>query len=270
LWMPAESSVGDLRTSGIDCVLRAYVDESYDSKTMCVGGWLCHEASWKLIEPKVGQRIEYERRRSIRRGELPISRYHATDCANLKKEFSERNGWDIPRQIQLTKRLIDILASVSPRPVGIAVGLTLDDLRAARPDLNEEMTKWVAYFLCMCECFLNLGEVLDAASPTERVTVIHEHSPHFNSAALAAYNQMFESKKFPYARYFVSIMPGRWQDFPALQPADLLAYEGFKLTAARKRGRDDLRKSLQAVIGHGIDIRAGFYKSHGLKELTGG
>ena len=80
---------------------------------------------------------------------------------------------------------------------------------------------------------------------------------------------MYESKKFPYAHYFVSVAPGRWQDFPALQPADLIAFEGFKLTAAHKSGKDDLRKSLQKVIGHGIVVPAGFYKKHGLKELAG-
>ena len=36
---------------------------------------------------------------------MPISRYHATDCANLKKEFDKKNGWDIKKQINLTKRL---------------------------------------------------------------------------------------------------------------------------------------------------------------------
>ena len=110
---------------------------------------------------------------------------------------------------------------------------------------------------------------MDEAFPTERVTVIHESS-EFDMAPLAAFQQMYQSKKFPYAHYFVSVAPGRSQDFPALQPADRIAFEGFKLTAAHKSGKDDLRKSLQKVIGHGIVIRAGFYRKHGLKELSGG
>jgi hypothetical protein len=248
-------------------VLRAYFDESYDNRTMCVGGWLCTEDAWAAIEPKWLQRIEHERRMSIKGGHEPILRYHATDCANLKRQYKT---WTIERQIQLTKKLIGILGGARPLPVGVAVGLSMEELMGARPDLDEKQIKWAAYFLCMCECFHNIGEAMDELFPSERVSVIHDGSSDFDTAALGAYQQMHESRRFPYAHYFFGIAPGKWQDFVALQPADLIAYEGFKLTAARKRGQDDLRKSLQNVLGHRIVVRAGFYREHGLKELSGG
>jgi hypothetical protein len=67
-----------LKFSKMYCIMRAFLDESYDSHTMAVGGWLAHEDAWTLIETKWSQRIEFERQRSIRRGEVPISRRHAS------------------------------------------------------------------------------------------------------------------------------------------------------------------------------------------------
>lgn len=56
----------ELKLSGVYCVLTAYLDESYDNGTMCVGGWLCHEDTWKQIEPRWIQRIGYESRMSVK------------------------------------------------------------------------------------------------------------------------------------------------------------------------------------------------------------
>lgn len=92
----------------------------------------------------------------------------------------------------------------------------------------------------------------------DKVSVIYEHSLELGSAALKVYDDMKEGK-LPYRHHFVTVAPGDWQTFPALQPADLLAYEGFKLIAAHKRGTDDLRKSLESVIGHGVEIRAEYF-----------
>jgi hypothetical protein len=251
-------------------VLRVYLDESYDNSVMCIGGWLCTEEGWKRLEGKWLERIAYECRISEKHGHPPISRYHATDCANLKREFAESKGWTIPRQIRLVKSLIKILGTTPQKPIGIAVGLSLKELKIARADLSNEQLKAVAYFLCMCECFYNIGNAMDECFLSERVMVFHDSSDKYNKWAVEAYTQMFTSNKFRhYARYFVGNSPASWKDHPALQPADLIAYEGLKLTAARKRGSDDLRKSLQGIIGHGIGIRAGFYKPDGLPELAG-
>jgi hypothetical protein len=265
---PYHVSLRDLKFSRIYCVLNAYIDESYDSHTMAVGGWLAHEDTWPEIETKWLQRVAHENRMSKKRGFKPISRYHATDCGNLKREFSTENGWDVPRQIHFTKKLIDVLGAVHPRPVGIAVGLSIRKLKTERPDLEALDIKKQAYFLCMCECLANIGEAMDGMFPTEKVSVVHERSNDFDHAALSAFNDMFASVRFPYVHYFTTIAPGGWEDFPALQPADLIAYEGFKLTASRKRGQNDLRKSLQAVIGHNIVIRAGFFKDAGLNTIS--
>jgi len=251
-------SLKDLKFSRFYCVLKAYFDESYDPSTMCVGGWLCLEDAWTPIEAKWLARIEHERRIAVKHGHKPIRRYHATDCGNLKKEFSAKQGWTIDRQIRLTKKLISIIGEAKPQPIGIVIGMSLKELALVRPDFTDTELKWWAYYFCMRECLDNVGKVMQHQAPHDKVSAIYEDSTELGSAALKVFHDMKEGK-LPYAHQFVTVAPGSWQDFPALQPSDFIAYEGFKYTSARKRGEDNLRKSLENVIGHGVIIRAGIF-----------
>jgi len=256
---PRHVSLNDLKLSRVYCVLKAYFDESYDGSTMCVGGWLCTEDGWKLIEDKWLARIAHENRMSVKKGHPPITRYHATYCANLKKEFSATNGWSVERQIQLTKKLIGIVGNADPQPIGIVIGLSLNELRLVRPDFTDKELKWWAYRFCMGDCLNNIGKAVHEWFTHDTVTVIHDgDGGDLDVAALEAYQDVKRSRR-SYAHQFVAMTPGEWRNYPALQPADMLAYEGFKFTAARKRGSQTLRKSLEGFIGHDVIIRAGYF-----------
>jgi hypothetical protein len=255
---PYHVSLTELKLSRVYCVLKAYFDESYDNSTMCVGGWLCLEDGWKQIEDKWLARIEHERRIAIKHGHEPISRYHATDCGNLKKEFSEENGWNIPRQIRFTKKLTDVIGTAKVKPEGFVFGMSINELKLARPDFTDKELKWWAYYFCFRECLDRVGKEMQEWFTHEKVSVIYEGSTDLSSAGLKVFQEM-KDNQLPFAHHFKTVAPGYWADFTALQPADLIAYEGFKLSATYKRGSDHLRKSLEALIGHGVQIRAGIY-----------
>ncbi len=138
--------------------------------------------------------------------------------------------------------------------------MSLKELALVRPDFTETELKWWAYRFCMGECLDNIGAAVHEWFSHDTVTVIHEASDELNSAALKAYEDMKKSKRH-YRHQFVAVTPGSWLNFPALQPADLLAYEGFKFTAARKSRENSihLRRSLEGVIGHGVIIRTGVF-----------
>ncbi len=114
-------------------MLTAYMDESYNHRTMCVGGWLFHEDGWPLIESQWSARIAYENRISRKKGLKQLSRYHASDCASCLNEFE---GWSVPRQILLTKKIIEIFAK--HRPAAFVFGATKRELIQAFPDVNDE------------------------------------------------------------------------------------------------------------------------------------
>jgi len=91
-----------------------YIDESYNDHVFCVGGFLAHPGTWGEITTAWQDRIAYENRKSAVKGFPPLTRYHATDCANLKQEFDEKKGWNIDRQIRLAKRLCKIIGDAGP------------------------------------------------------------------------------------------------------------------------------------------------------------
>src|ERR1035441_8588036 len=181
---PRRVFLRDLKFSRVYCVLKAYLDESYDTSTMCVGGWICDEDSWKRIEGKWLARIEYERRLEIKQGHKPIQRYHATDCANLKREFAPKNGWTIERQIGLTKKLIGIVGEADPQPVGIAIGMSLKELKAVRPDFTDQELKWHSYSFCVSECLANIGNIMREQFMHDKVSVVYEDTKELGEAAL--------------------------------------------------------------------------------------
>ena len=41
-------------------ILKDYIDESYNNRTFCIGGWLASEPRWSMIEESWRERFEYE------------------------------------------------------------------------------------------------------------------------------------------------------------------------------------------------------------------
>lgn len=265
--MPFLSKSGGNAAAGM---LTAYMDESFNQRTMCVGGWLCHEQLWRRLENQWSKRVALENRRSARMGLPPISRYHASDLANLQGEYREKNGWTIERQIQFAKKLIDIIGRF--KPVAITCGLWFKDLISASPEWDrdhpQDKWEWAAYRLCMMTC---LKLVLDTIhrSPQlagEKVAVVYEHGK-FNSAGQSAFDSTKDSPKFPNRDDLLTMAPMDWQNCALLQPADLIAYEGFKLVDRRPESVREFRKSLQRIIGTRLTVRAHLIRREGLVQM---
>jgi hypothetical protein len=249
------------------------MDESYkNGRVMCVGGWLCEKETWKDIESKWAAIIQYERRMSERKGLPPISRYHATDCASLRRAFDRSKGWDEDRQIRFVKKLIDIIGQI--RPIGIAVGCSLDDTRKVFGS-HQEAEAW-AYRICMMWCMDLIGELIDENWSGEKVDFFHEQSDRFNSVAQSAFKAMTANDS-PHRKYFSSMTAVRWQDHIATQPADMLAFEAFKVInldiASGEHLGDEptdtekMRKSLQSIIGKRVPLRVRYYTERIFREV---
>jgi len=232
-------------------MLTAYMDESYNHRTMCVGGWLCHEDIWPFLEDAWEVRIAYENRISSKNGLKQLSRYKAADCASCVNEFE---GWSVPRQIRLTKKLIEIIAK--HKPVAFVFGATRKELLHKFPDVDDDNWKHCAYYLCMVMCLAQMCQFIHKQMPWERVTIIHDQGP-FNGTAQLALNSA--RRCVEHSAHIVTVAPMQWQDRVALQPADFIAYEGFKLVEAHKDGRE-FRRSLRRMMGKQVPIKAGYAK----------
>lgn len=243
------------RPSRMFCVmtLSDYIDESYNSRTFCVGGLLAPVSMWSSIEASWKQRLEYENRLSAKKGFPPISRYHATDCANLKREFSDKNGWNIGRQIRLSKRLCQILAENGP--YAIVYGASLTAIQKYLPP-NENPAEEFLYHISTIMHLMLVGQIMKEQFPRDRVTVYYDRSKQFGRIA----REVFDSfMKDPTVKdifgCFATMAPMGWEDCIALQPADFIAYEGMKRVDGSLGGNDNIRKSLRALLGDKMPLR---------------
>jgi hypothetical protein len=250
------------------CMMTGYLDESANNETIVCGGWIATDRQWDKIIPAWRSRIAYENRVSAKHDLPPITRYHANYCANLKKEFK---GWTIKRQIAFAKTLQDIMAARTSatkctkheRPVIFGWGMsTAEFKKEIIPKATDAEVKHVCYTLCAIDCLKGIGQAMEQYYPSERITFIHDRG----DLAVAA-QQAFEAVREKYPQ-FVGLMPGGWEDFIPLQPADMVAYDLFKRISKRYTGVDQVRRSLQRLVAQGTPIIAGHLKPGAMKDIA--
>jgi hypothetical protein len=242
-----------------------YIDESYNSRTLCVGGLLAPASMWKTIETKWRERIDHENRLSVKKGFAPISRYHATDCANLKREFSEANGWSIPRQIRFSKRLCQIL--VGNGPCAIVYGGGTEDVRKHLAP-EQDIPKEYLYYISVYEHLIMAGETMNDRFPDAMVSVYYDRTKQFGKLAQQAFEAfMKDTSAKQISKYFATMAPKGWEDCIALQPADFMAYEGMKRIDSSLHGGDDVRKSLRALLGDNMPLKIEHFTEENFRDL---
>ena len=243
-------------------MLTVYIDESYNQRTFCVAGWLCSDDEWGTVETRWKQRVEHERAVSRKKRQKPISRFKASDCANLGGEF---RGWKQERQIRFTKKLIEIIGQ--SEPIGFAVTAGLGDFISGYPQQENQRLRGCYYF-CMMAAFLDIGDWMARRHPNQKVTVIYDRGNVSEWAAQAAFASMKNDGGYEPRKYFVSAAPMGWEECVPLQSADLLAYEAFRLVDGKLMGNTELRRSLQGIIGHGVQMRVRSYQPDAFRKLA--
>jgi hypothetical protein len=152
--------------------------------------------------------------KSVLGGFPPITRYHATDCAGLKREFSEPNGWDIDRQMKLTKRLCQIIGDESP--IGIVVGGRLSDMNAYRAALQKntgtafspQVAMASLYDLCFCMSLMTIVAVVREQFPGTQVDVKIDQGKNFAGVARTGSDALKQDETVPYLKdCFGTLLP---------------------------------------------------------------
>lgn len=247
-------------------VWHAYLDESYNKHVFCVGGFLAFEAMWQEIAEQWKARLQFENEKSAIAGFPPISRYHASDCANLKSEFSENRGWDIPRQIKLTKRLCSIIGSEGP--AGIVIGGRISDMKrflgAAR-----DCPKKSLYDLSFRMTLLMIVSVIRERFPATKVQVTIDQGKNFEAVARHGFEIMSQDETVPYLRdcFTKELATEESKRCVRLQAADFMAYEAMRQLEKIRSGRDDVRKSLQALIGTDIPLHIAQFTEENFADI---
>ena len=225
-----------------------YLDESYNSQVFCVGGFLAPAGLCDRLSAQWAERLAYENRRSARKGLPPVSRYHATDCANLKREFREENGWNVDRQILLSKRLCEIIRASGLRVV--VIGGLIEDIKPFLPpgDAPRDLLCNLSFRMAL----VDISAIIRERYPGAEVTVFYDEGKEFGNEASRAFSTFKDgSTSKAIAGCFKTAEARDSRGCMPLQAADFIAYEAMKRMDGLRKGRGDLRKALRSL--HGSD-----------------
>jgi hypothetical protein len=240
---------------------RGYIDESYNTHVFTLScllstGKIWSELSraWTLMLNSVNRNLKAQSRRTI-------SRYHAADCSNLKREFAD---WTTDEQKAL---FADILKLFRRHQVDtIALSINLDEFHRVIPEAKTEAQPDFETFLYGMTTKFLIERIADRhcdRNPDIKIALIHDRSA-YDGVMLEAFNQLMADTNFRHKGCFTTFTSTGWEHCVPLQPADLVAYENFK-DAMRKINARDRRISLEMLID--LDAFSGRAQSMGADAI---
>lgn len=246
VWEFARAGLGD--HDGFAIVLKVFLDESgiHDgSPVVTVAAYLGRPRDWR----------EWTKRWNV--AKRPIDVFHASDAQALKGEF---DGWSETRRDDLVKRVLGVTAD-SGLP-GIVIGINLnhfDEALSGEADLRKFFgTPYTACFHWVVQSLMYLQFRTDNR---ERVMFVHENND-FHGDAMESFNYMKDHVN-P-GGVAMSMMFVSKADFPPLQAADILAYEGNR----RMRDPDRPERRPWQVLNPDNRIIASHYGRDNMKDLV--
>jgi hypothetical protein len=235
-------------------VIRAYIDESYNEpRTFALGCVLARGMDWFDLA-KQWQRVLDRKNRDLARAGRPIlSRYHSSDCNNMKGEY---DGWTPTERDQFLDDLISVLNASKARITGNTVNL--QDIENNFPVGRKQSNQNKQGACAVLSALLWKGSAEQAGHLCRdpEISVVYERGP-FNGIINASYEALLDSE-FPERHLFKRFSLDNSAVAP-LQVADLIAYETMKETDRNATGRPRrfyLTKMLEGTAGKGVNIPA--------------
>lgn len=236
-------------------------DESYNKRTLVVGGWMAEERQWHKLK-RQWRRAIVDVNRELPRGQK-ISRYHA---AEMNANDGDYKGWEnrTELKIRFTKNLFRIVGT--DFMTAVAVGIDLKSFIELFP--HDPPNNGTPYVICMSLLMVLIGEAMAKHAPNERLALIHDHGD-WDVHALNAYNRLIDDPKFEHRHRFVSITPLSWRDDTGLQSADMIAYEAMRLIDNQLWTGKDLRRAMQELLKHNHNVYAAWNNREALQKVKG-
>jgi len=200
-------------------VLKTFLDETgiHDAATMvAVGGYVSKPKTWRAWTKDWNVA-----KRKVPPGRRPIKIFHSTDCANFRGEFE---GWVKEERDPYVARLLQVMRD--HELAGVVIGINLSDLAAAMNGHRDLLEMFgTPYTACFQWVISTLVDLATKHGSAERMAFVHEVNG-FKGEAMKAFEYV---KKFRNPRVIQMTMKfGYKADYPPLQAADVLAYEGGK------------------------------------------
>lgn len=179
-------------------VLTGYIDESYNVDVFSLSCLLGRLKQWTGLSSNWKKCLNRWNMKLIAQGRNPLTRYHAKDCSNFKKEFA---GWSVEEQRQLTT---DLLWIFNEHPlVNMSMSINVNDFRSIFPEAQKRgVSDFIGYIYGIVTKTL-LYQIGKDIGGRNRFRLIYDRGPH-GSDMMGAFNRAVTDKSFPHAQCFVS------------------------------------------------------------------
>jgi hypothetical protein len=212
-------------------MLKLFCDESYDPGIYTVAGLIASEQQWE----------KFERRWTGVPQEFGVSRFHASHLNCYGGEFEGWRGTDKGKNF--STRLIKAITQRTMVLVSCSV------FRAPYDELPDVARQRLGspYELCFKHCIaLAAEQAIPRLEKDARFSVVYERDTEIGTKPTQIFDLMREDQSWKYRSRLITSAPGSWEDFMPLQPADMVAYETFKLL--HNAGWPVVREALRKVL----------------------
>lgn len=237
-------------------ILKVFMDETGihdDAEIVAVGGYIARPKTWRAWTKDWNVH-----KRRVPVGRKPINVYHATDCANYWNEFE---GWTKEERDPYVAQLLPVIPSHDI--AGIVVGVNLVALAEAMKDHPELLEMFgTPYTACFQWAISIIMDFATEYGNGERIAFVHEVNDFKGECQKAFYfiRTELNPRGIPMTLGF-----GSKADYPPLQAADILAYEGGKFL--KKDSPDMPRRAWTALDPDKTRIIARRYGKESVSEL---
>lgn len=174
-----------------------------------------------------------------------VKRFHAAEVNARKGEFK---GWGEGKRNSYVKRLLRVIGDQGPRFHAISCGMLVRDYERII-DLEGRAKFGHPYIACFKSCLVMIAQAMEYADfPTgDQFEVLLDRNKIENEAVRVFY-KMKDDPQWPYCHRLATCAPGSSEEIPALQVADLIAYDTFRLLHSKHLGAEHIRKSLESLF----------------------
>lgn len=224
--------------------LYGYIDDSGAGDILTLSCLIGDSPAWVFLEFEWKEILAEKNKELIATGRKPISRYHATDCSNSKREFA---GWKAQEdQIPFVKKL---LGAIEKHKFDIvAHSINLKELAEFVPSSRKNPASF-AHVMLLHYIMEGIQNGTLANHPDAVIGLIHDRG-RYDAVLKDAFEAKVDNPPFAAAGRFTSIWPESSEHCIPLQQADLVAYENYR-ESQRDHAQRDMRKSLDWILNKG-------------------
>jgi hypothetical protein len=245
-----------------------HCDESYDSQfndptVFVVGGAVADDTIWRRVEDGF----------SAANLSAGVTEYHAADVNAFGGEFEKWKGTPEGKDCQIAygKQLIKTMQDQGRRLHVVSVGMLKKEYERIIDESGRRKFGH-PYIVCFKECIALLAEEMERHwEPEHRFSVIFDRDREnkaLQQEATEVFYQMKDGEGWPPRHRLGTCTPGDSNEIIALQSADLVAYETFRLIHDKHFTGGKVRKAFDSLFPH--NGFSGLYYDAGVLERIKG